>query len=303
MSDSSHLSDLLISREAASHAYAPDSHFRVGAALFTQNGQSFCGANCETAFYEGEICGERNAIFNAITSGALKNGTSFIKSIAVSCLDAPANASLKDGMPCGTCRQVINEFGDKTTSIIVDDGRDGQIFTLSALLPQAFRFAPSALPESDQILSQKEVADIEGSVRIGSLDELVAARQIAVNSYAPYSGCRTGAIIRTLNGNVYAGVRVENSSTGLTADPLRVAIGRAIMNEKEPLWIMDIAIAQIDAGRQGRTIAPERLINTELLHEFAAINPTTVNIDVYHPAQGIKSFYWRNRQLKSMPAL
>ncbi|MDX9690043.1 MAG: cytidine deaminase [Proteobacteria bacterium] len=263
-----------LSRKAALHAYAPDSNFRVGAAVLTKNGFIFSGNNCETAAYEGEICGERNAIFNAITNGVLKSGISFIDAIAVSCIDMPDGFNLRDGSPCGACRQVIGEFATEQTPIIIDDKKIGVVFKLSELLPYGFRFAPENLKTSSEIIDHKDVQQIESSAARNPTPTslLFAAKTIAVNSYAPFSGTRTGAMIVTTNGQAYAGVRVENSSTGLTADALRVAIGRASAKEGRSFKILNLAIAQIGDHKAGREINPMRLINSELLWEFGAEN-------------------------------
>ncbi|MBV9580652.1 MAG: cytidine deaminase, partial [Chloroflexi bacterium] len=88
-------------REAALRAYAPYSHFRVGAALEDADGGLYVGCNVENASYGLSICAERNAIFGAIAAG----GRRPFRAIAVSCVDAPDNGC----SPCGACRQVIAE--------------------------------------------------------------------------------------------------------------------------------------------------------------------------------------------------
>ena len=58
-------------RETLSHAYAPYSNFRVGAAVLTEAGNIFTGANVENAYYGLTICAERAAIFNAVAGEGL----------------------------------------------------------------------------------------------------------------------------------------------------------------------------------------------------------------------------------------
>lgn len=126
------------SREAASHAYAPFSNFHVGAAVLTPQGEIHVGCNVENSSYGLANCAERTAIFGAVAKGILGQGKP-IAVIAVTCLDAIA-APLKDRSPCGACRQVIKEFSTDKTIILVDDGKEGDIFSVEELLPYGFYF-------------------------------------------------------------------------------------------------------------------------------------------------------------------
>ena len=54
---------------AMKHAYAPYSHFRVGAALLTKEGKIFTGCNIENASYTPTNCAERTAFFKAVSEG------------------------------------------------------------------------------------------------------------------------------------------------------------------------------------------------------------------------------------------
>jgi len=117
--------------EAASkvrgNAWAPYSHFPVGAAVLTESG-IYSGANVENSSYGLSVCAERNAIGRAVSEGARK-----VKAVAiVTNADAPCP-------PCGMCRQVITEFGEPGTPVRSrsPDGREAQ-YTLKELLPHAF---------------------------------------------------------------------------------------------------------------------------------------------------------------------
>lgn len=93
--------ELLRQAEAvAQRAYAPYSHFRVGAALLCSDGSVVTGCNVENRSFGLTICAERNAIAKALSLG--KRG--FI-TIAVSCPDSEEPVP-----PCGACRQVLSEF-------------------------------------------------------------------------------------------------------------------------------------------------------------------------------------------------
>ena len=126
------LQDLLSrAREVATRAYAPYSHFRVGAALEDASGGVHVGCNVENASYGLTVCAERNAIFAAVAAGASRP----FRHLAVSCIDAPG------GTPCGACRQVIVEHFAPQASIAVDGLGE---FTVVELLPHPFTLEPSS---------------------------------------------------------------------------------------------------------------------------------------------------------------
>ena len=113
--------------EARKLAYAPYSEYKVGAALLTEQGDIFTGANVENAAYPTTMCAERVAVFKAVTEGQL----SFM---------AIAVVTSNGGTPCGSCRQVLSEFGLETLVLIADES--GQVTmesTVGELLPGAFR--------------------------------------------------------------------------------------------------------------------------------------------------------------------
>jgi len=115
-----------------SRAYAPYSHFRVGAALLCEDGTVVTGCNVENAAYGVCICGEQTAIVKAVSEGHKK-----FKAIAV--------AGDSDGpcLPCGACRQVLSEFAGPDLPVFCA-GTDGtfQGYTLGELLAHSFRLNP-----------------------------------------------------------------------------------------------------------------------------------------------------------------
>ncbi len=124
----SELKKMLIQRaiEARKLAYAPYSQYLVGAALITASGKVFSGANVENAAYPDSLCAERVAIFKAVSEGEKK----FVALAVVT-----SNA----GTPCGSCRQVMAEFGLDTLVLIADaEGNLMQEATVAELLPGAF---------------------------------------------------------------------------------------------------------------------------------------------------------------------
>ncbi len=113
---------------ALEQAYAPYSHFSVGACILADDGRAFDGCNIENASFGATICAERAAVCAAVSQGAKR----FIK-VAVVGKAAPA-------WPCGICRQVLYEFSGGGLQVIcgaVDTG-EYEVVPLSALLPRAF---------------------------------------------------------------------------------------------------------------------------------------------------------------------
>jgi cytidine deaminase len=113
--------------EVRLRAYAPYSNYQVGAALLTTSGNIFTGANVENAAYGVTMCAERSAVFSAVSAGE----RDFV---------AIAVATHNGGSPCGSCRQVLSEFGLDIDVLQVDDqGKLIQQNTLRNLLPGAFQ--------------------------------------------------------------------------------------------------------------------------------------------------------------------
>lgn len=115
-----------LAAEARRRAYAPYSNYLVGAALRTHSGRIFTGVNVENAAYPTTICAERVAIFTAIAQGERE-------------FEAIAVVTSNGGSPCGSCRQVMAEFGLDMVVLIADaDGRLVKQTTVNDLLPGAF---------------------------------------------------------------------------------------------------------------------------------------------------------------------
>jgi cytidine deaminase len=112
--------------EARDQAYAPHSHFYVGAAMMANDGMVISGCNVENASYSLSLCAERVAAAAAVASGH--------RSWRVMAI-----ASVGGVMPCGACRQFLAEFGTNLTMVMIDV-LDGSRTTrkLSQLLPDAF---------------------------------------------------------------------------------------------------------------------------------------------------------------------
>ena len=111
-------------------AYAPYSHFKVGAALLTADGHIYTGCNIENISYPVGICAERVAMSQAAANGERK----FI---------AMAIAGGKDSycFPCGMCRQFMAEFCDECFDVILVRSLDDyQYLSFKELMPYTFSF-------------------------------------------------------------------------------------------------------------------------------------------------------------------
>ena len=89
--------------EYRSRSYAPYSHFQVGAALLTKDGEIFGGCNIENAAYTPSNCAERTAIFKAVSEGKKEFS-------AIAIVGGKEAGELQVCSPCGVCRQVLAEF-------------------------------------------------------------------------------------------------------------------------------------------------------------------------------------------------
>jgi cytidine deaminase len=116
-----------LANEARKYSYAPYSHYPVGAALRTKTGRVFSGVNIENAAYPSGICAERVAIFKAISEGERE-------------FDVIAVVTNNGGSPCGSCRQVMAEFGlDTIVWLANGNGKLVEETTVDKLLPEAFQ--------------------------------------------------------------------------------------------------------------------------------------------------------------------
>ncbi len=116
-----------MANKAREHAYARYSNYRVGAALKTKSGRIYTGVNIENAAYPTTICAERVAVFKAVSEGERE-------------FDAIAVVTDNGGSPCGSCRQVLAEFGLDTAVLIADgNGQLVESMTVGGLLPEAFQ--------------------------------------------------------------------------------------------------------------------------------------------------------------------
>lgn len=123
---------LSLAKAARADAYCPYSGISVGAALLTEDGKIYLGANIENAAFTPTVCAERVAFFKAYSAGERS-----FSAIAVAGGKACADADT-EFPPCGVCRQVMAEFCDADFRIIMPSDEGATVRTLSELLPYGF---------------------------------------------------------------------------------------------------------------------------------------------------------------------
>ncbi len=118
---------------ARGRAYAPYSHYTVGAALLAGDGSVYCGGNIENASYGATNCAERTAFFKAVSEGQREF-------IAIAVAGGMEGQDPVDyGYPCGICRQVMQEFAGADFRIfVVKNKGDYREYSLKELLPCGF---------------------------------------------------------------------------------------------------------------------------------------------------------------------
>lgn len=115
-----------LAKNSSAQAYSPYSNAKVGAAIEMSDGSHYGGCNIENSSYGGTVCAERVAVWKAVSEGHKKISRVYVYT--------------KEGWPpCGLCRQVLSEFSDSETEVIIGDELGNErIVKLSNLLPEAF---------------------------------------------------------------------------------------------------------------------------------------------------------------------
>ena len=114
--------------EVSQQAYVPYSHFPIGAVLLTKDGEIYTGVNIENASFGLTNCGERTAIFKAVSEGARE----FQELIIYGQTEKPIS-------PCGACRQVMAEFFEPDLPVtLVSQNKSTVVMTVKELLPYSF---------------------------------------------------------------------------------------------------------------------------------------------------------------------
>ncbi|MBN2618570.1 MAG: cytidine deaminase [Spirochaetales bacterium] len=115
--------------DVRNNAYTPYSNFKVGALVIDENNNEYVGVNVENGSFGLTNCAERTAIFSGITSGMKK----------INVLVVVANTT-EPVSPCGACRQVMSEFSDEKTIIILGNtNMDYKVMDINEILPYRFK--------------------------------------------------------------------------------------------------------------------------------------------------------------------
>ncbi len=226
--------------QAKAFAWAPVSGYQVGAALVTEGGRVFLGANLE---FPGQPLASAVHAEQAAVSQALLAGCNDFAELLVS---AP---------PCGVCRQFLREFNDGSLRIrVVDETGTRPAAILSELLPQAFG------PECFLI---KEPAEHKPStpfarLPVSSEPWIEAAREALARSHAPYSG-NPAAVVLTGAGQSTAGASLENAAFTPTLGPMQTTLSRWRLagwefDAIEQAWLIQTDTAQVDWEAASRAL-------------------------------------------------
>jgi len=122
-------------QEARERAYAPYSHYKVGAALLSADGETYLGCNIENASYPVTMCAERCALFTAAAQGVRA-----FTAIAVVAGHENEGTGAAWPSPCGMCRQALREFADPGSFFVIlaKSPEEYRVLTLEELLPESF---------------------------------------------------------------------------------------------------------------------------------------------------------------------
>ena len=122
---------IALSLEMTGRAYAPYSHFHVGAALLADDGTVYGGCNVENGSYGATNCAERTAVYKAVSVGH-----THFRAIAIA--GGPGGEVTSICPPCGICRQVLSEFCEPDMPVFLARGDGYEEYEFKDLLPLAF---------------------------------------------------------------------------------------------------------------------------------------------------------------------
>ncbi len=120
-----------LAKKARERAYAPYSHFTVGAALLAKSGRVYTGCNVENAAYSPSVCAERTALCKAVSEGEREF-------LCIAIVGGRYENIKENCTPCGVCRQSLAEFCVGGFRVLVGTPDRIKAYTLAELLPATF---------------------------------------------------------------------------------------------------------------------------------------------------------------------
>ncbi len=190
---------------ASLYARPPISKFKVGAVSRGESGNLYLGANLE---FIGQALSMSVHAEQAAVNNAWLNGEIGLSSIAINYL------------PCGYCRQFLNELLTAASLKILLPTQP--IKRLTDLLPEPF--SPSDLGIKGGLM-QTENHQLQLQ-RSGNDSVILAALSAANKSYAPYSKGYSGVALLTTDGTIYTGHYAENVAFNPSMSPLQSALSQ-----------------------------------------------------------------------------
>ena len=122
--------EIIIATNLRQRAYAPYSHYTVGACLQTKNGNKYSGCNIENGGIQS-ICAERVAFAKAIAEGE-----KYFDRIVI--MGGKEGEDTEKTLPCGYCRQFMSEFVDDDFRIYIVYENKVEEYSIDELLPNNF---------------------------------------------------------------------------------------------------------------------------------------------------------------------
>ncbi|MBI2263745.1 MAG: cytidine deaminase [Armatimonadetes bacterium] len=218
--------------DARLNAYAPTSHYLVGAAILTKSGKIYTGCNTELTAYADH--GEQVAIGKAQADGETE-----IVAIALQCGSEgkPLGFKPESNAPCGNCRQALFEC-NPDLKVILPNGPEGmEVHTVRDLLPVAYQRKRE--PWNNPQVVEEHFSD-------PLVEEALIARS---NARVPRSHYPVGAAVETADGRIFRGSKIEASSFSSQAE--RLAMANAISQGAKD--IVRIAIVGGNDPHKGET--------------------------------------------------
>ena len=124
--------DIKIAEDMRNKSYSPYSNYTVGCVLVCKNGKKYTGCNVENSGIQS-ICAERVAFTKAISEG--ERDFEYILTLG----GAKGEKASQACLPCGYCRQFINEFVDENFKIYALEKDEVKKYTINELLPHSFK--------------------------------------------------------------------------------------------------------------------------------------------------------------------